>query len=113
MNRKLGIISILIVFSLIWTAAGFAAGEGTSGDYLKDMGSQFVRGLGNVITSPAEIPCTIGGELSENSSTGFLTGLGKGTVFMLRRILVGVCEVVTFVIPSEATLPPVCQKKKN
>ena len=111
MNRKMIFLMVLII-SIMQTGLGFAAGEETSGDYMKDMGNQFVRGLGNVITSPAEIPCTIGNDLSANSSTGFFTGLGKGTVFMLRRILVGVCEVGTFMIPSQPTLPPVCQTKK-
>jgi hypothetical protein len=42
---------------------------------------------------------------------GGFTGFGKGTVFMLRRILVGVTEVGTFVIPMERTIPRVCSEK--
>ena len=40
---------------------------------------------------------------------GFFPGFGKGTLFMLRRMLVGVTEVGTFFIPMEGTLPRVCQ----
>lgn len=108
MNRKMRAGLFVLVISLGWAGAGFA--EETTGDYMSGMGSQFVRGLGNVITSPAEIPCTIGNEMSARPDVGFFTGFGKGTVFMLRRILVGVCEVGTFMIPSQAILPPVCKK---
>ena len=87
------------------------AQEETAGDYFRGIGTKFGRGLWNVITSPAEIPCTIKVEMDANSSTGFFTGFGKGTVFMLRRILVGVTEVGTFVIPMERTIPPVCHEE--
>ena len=111
MNRKRLILLAVLAVSFAAAGTGYAAGEETTGDYAGGMGKQFVRGLGNIITSPAELPCTIGNEMSTSPSVGFFTGLGKGTVFMLRRILVGVCEVATFVLPSEPTLPPVCQKK--
>ena len=88
-----------------------AAGEGTTGDYLKDIGTKFGRGLVNVVTSPVDIPCTMADEMADHPSTGFFTGFGKGAVFMLRRILVGVTEVGTFVIPMERTIPPVCHEE--
>ncbi len=82
--------------------------EGTASDYGTAIATKFGRGLWNVVSSPAEIPCTIGSELSERPAAGFLTGLGLGTVYMLRRILVGASEVGTFMIPMEATIPQVC-----
>lgn len=110
MKAKLGFSFFILIcfFSLCFPA--FAAGEGTSGDYAKDIGTKFGRGLVNVVTSPAEIPCTIADDLSVHPDYGFFTGLGKGTVFMLRRILVGVTEVGTFMIPMERTIPPVCHE---
>ncbi len=110
MNRKILAFLSLLALSFVWTGTGFA-NEGTTGDYLSSIGTKFGRGLGNVVTSPLEIPCGIGAEMSGHPDVGFFTGLGKGTVLMLRRILVGVCEVGTFVIPAEATLPPVCKTK--
>ncbi|MBI3316528.1 MAG: exosortase system-associated protein, TIGR04073 family [Candidatus Omnitrophica bacterium] len=107
MNRKLTLLFILIWFG---TSAAVLAEEGTSGDYLKNIGTKLGRGLLNVVTSPAEIPCTIGDEMGNHPSTGFFSGLGKGTVFMLRRILVGVTEIGTFMIPMERTIPPVCHE---
>ena len=105
----------LIIFAFVLLTSGltlgFAAGEGTSGDYMKDIGTKFGRGLLNVVTSPADIPCTMADEMADRPSAGFFTGLGKGTVYMLRRILVGVTEVGTFVIPMERTIPPVCHEE--
>jgi len=95
---------------LCFSAQSFAAEE-TAGDYLGEIGTKLIRGLENVVTSPAEIPCTTTEAISQSGSAGFFTGFGKGTVLMLRRILVGVTEVGTFVIPMERTLPRVCSEK--
>ena len=81
----------------------------TAGDYAMAMGTKIGRGLENVVTSPAEIPCTMSADMHRgNSLAGFFTGLGKGTAFFLRRVLVGVTEVGTFMIPMERTIPRVC-----
>jgi len=108
-------ITLTLVFILLagltLNRPGLAAGEETTGDYLKAIGTKFGRGLLNIVTSPADIPCTVRDEMNPEGSAGaFFTGLGKGTLFMLRRILVGVTEVGTFVIPMERTIPPVCQR---
>ena len=87
------------------------AAEETAGDTLVEIGTKFGRGLENVVTSPAEIPCTMAEDMRESAAAGFFTGFGKGTVFMLRRILVGVTEIGTFVIPMERTIPRVCSEK--
>ena len=100
-------IAFLLIANL--TATSAVASEGTTGDYMGEIGTKFGRGLWNVITSPAEIPCTMNTEMKDRGGVGFFTGFGKGTLFMLRRILVGVTEVGTFVIPMPADLPPVCQ----
>ncbi len=109
MNKKL---KILMVVTLIFILSPMAlAQEETTGDYFKQIGAKFVRGLGNILTSPIEIPCRMGDEIAARPSVGFFTGLGKGTVFFLRRLLVGVTEVATFIIPMPPDLPPVCHEE--
>jgi putative exosortase-associated protein (TIGR04073 family) len=106
--KKISWLMAMFIAALCFSPMSYA-GEGTAGDYVTGMGKNIGRGLWNVVSSPAEIPCTIGSELSVRPAAGFFTGLGLGLVYMLRRIVVGVSEIGTFVMPSEATLPPVCQ----
>ena len=108
---KKGFLILSVIFAFSFGIPRAFAGEETGGDYLSEIGTKFGRGLANIVTSPLEIPCGIGSEMSQRPDIGLFTGLGKGTVFMLRRILVGVCEVGTFVIPAEATIPSVCKAK--
>jgi len=112
MQKK--IVCSFLVFWLIFSAmlVPGAKAEGTAGDYFYGMGTQIARGFENILTSPAEIPCTMKSDIQEKGGMGGVTGFGKGTLFMLRRILVGVCEVGTFFLPAERTIPPVCQEKK-
>lgn len=88
---------------------GLQAGGGA--DYSVEISQKFGRGLLNVLSSPLEIPCGIRDEVGERGEAGIGTGFFKGIAFFLRRVLVGVTEVGTFVIPMEATLPPVCAQK--
>ena len=76
------------------------------------IGTKFGRGLENVVTSFAEIPCTIHTDMKDQGGFGFCPGLGMGTVFMLRRMLIGVSEVGSFFIPMERTIPRVCHETK-
>jgi putative exosortase-associated protein (TIGR04073 family) len=111
MKKVLSILILggVLVFSLAQGTSQVMASEATTGDLVTDSFTQLGRGLVNVVSSPAEIPCNMANDMEGGPWYGFLTGLGKGTVFMVRRMFVGVCEVGTFVIPMEATLPPVCQ----
>ncbi len=102
------LILLLMVTGL--SAPVWAEGEGTAGDYFSGMGRQIGRGLWNVVSSLAEIPCTINSEMEVKGGSGFLPGLGKGFAFFGRRLLVGVVEVGTFIMPAEPTLAPVCSK---
>lgn len=102
---------LIFYFFVMGTVPGnAAASEETAGDYFYEIGTKFARGLGNVLSSPAEIPCTMAIDMRSEPVTGFFSGMGKGLVFMLRRILVGVTEVGTFIIPMERTIPPVCHE---
>jgi len=96
----------------LFASASFAFADGTAGDYMYDAGAQFGRGLENVVTSFAEIPCTVHADMKDRGGSGFFPGLGMGTVYMFRRLLVGVTEVGTFFIPDQRTLPRVCQETK-
>lgn len=103
--------AILVIILFMTAVCPVQAQEETAGDYMYGMSSKFGRGLLNVLTSPAEIPCTMRDDMKDMApAAGFFTGFGKGTVFMLRRILVGVTEIGTFIIPMERTIPPVCQE---
>jgi len=110
MREKKSTAVIFTVFLLMAVQPALHA-QATAGDYFQDIGTKFGRGLLNVVTSPAELPCQIRDDVRENAGTGAFTGFGKGILFMLQRILVGVTEVGTFMIPAERTIPPVCQEK--
>jgi putative exosortase-associated protein (TIGR04073 family) len=106
MRRK--ILFLLIVLAVF--SSPFVFAEETAGDYMYGIGTKFGRGLENVVTSLAEIPCTVHADIKDQGGTGFFSGFGKGTLFMLRRMLVGVTEVGTFFIPMERTIPRVCHE---
>lgn len=102
--KKIGCFVFLVLMSFQWGA--FADG------YMTAIGTKLGRGVENVVTSPAEIPCTIESEMHQGDRIiRFFTGIGKGTVLFLRRAIVGVTEVVTFVIPMERTMQRVCTEK--
>lgn len=82
-----------------------------SADYGVGISQKFGRGLLNVVSSPLELPCAIRDEVSERGAAGVASGLFVGIAYFVRRVLVGVTEVGTFVIPMEETLPAVCAKK--
>ncbi len=109
MKRTNVFILALFLLSIYFYLPSAKAGEGTTGDYFSGMGTQIGRGLLNVISSPAEIPCTMKKDMADKPLEGAFTGFGKGIAFMLRRILIGVSEVGTFVMPSEARIPAVCR----
>ena len=103
---------LMLVLALVVFLAPFALAEETVGDYMHGIGTKFGRGLENVVTSPAEIPCTIHADMKDQGGSGFFPGLGMGTVYMLRRMFIGVCEVGSFFIPMERTIPRVCHETK-
>jgi len=104
-------ILILLVVLMMFSSS-FASAEGTVGDYFYGAGAQLGRGFENIVTSFAEIPCTIHTDMKDQGGSGFFPGLGMGTVYMLRRMFIGVCEVGSFFIPAERTIPRVCQETK-
>lgn len=101
---------IALAFLMLMAGAVPLCAEG-SADYSVGISQKLGRGLLNVLSSPLEIPCGIRDEVAERGGGGTVTGLFRGITLMARRILVGVTEVGTFMIPMEETLPPACAKK--
>lgn len=111
--RKAASIFAIISILSLGPVPSFAD-EGTIGDYFYGIGTKLGRGILNVATSPAELPCNSYYDAKENSVAGAFTGFfGKGVVLMLQRILVGVSEIGSFVIPAERTIPPVCEGERK
>ena len=100
------IVTFFLLFVLL-AAPAYAA----SADYGVGVSQKFGRGFLNVVSSPLEIPCTLRDEVSAQGGGGVATGFFKGIAFFVRRVLVGITEVGTFMIPMEATLPAVCAQK--
>ncbi len=108
------LISLFIAVLLIAPVVAFAETPEveTAGDYGVAVGTKFMRGLENIVTSPAEIPCTMSDDMHHgNPAAGFFTGFGKGTGLFVWRAFVGVTEVASFMIPMERTIPRVCSDK--
>ena len=105
-------ISICLIALIVLPVTFVAAEEATVGDYMVGIGTKLGRGMENVVTSFAEIPCTIRVDMKDQGGSGFFPGLGMGTVFMLRRMLIGVSEMGSFFIPMERTIPRVCHETK-
>ena len=108
LNPSRGIITVSIIFVTLFSKISYAQ---TGIDYSVEISQKLGRGLLNLLSSPLEIPCTIRDEVSERGASGVATGFFKGILFFARRALVGSTEAGTFMIPMEATLPPVCAKK--
>lgn len=106
-KHYLAIVILCCVCALPFNAA---AGEATVGDYGYDASRQFGRGLVNIVSSLAEIPCTMTSDIKEKGGVGAATGFGTGLWYTVRRLLVGTSEVVTFFMPAPSVLPPVCQE---
>jgi len=90
----------------------FAEEAAKMDDHVASTGTKLGCGIENIVTSPAEIPCTIESEMHQGDRIiRFFTGSIKGTIFFLRRALVGATEVGTFFVPMERTISRVCSDK--
>jgi len=99
----------MILVSLTISSISYAGDEST-GNYFVDSASKLARGVVNVAVSPAELSCAIYYDAETKPYTAAFTGIAKGTFGVARRILVGAAEAVTFMIPTEPWIGPVCQK---
>ncbi len=107
--KKLTVIFIMLLMTAPVVAFAETPEVETAGDYMGAVGTKLGRGLENIVTSPAEIPCTMSKEMHKgNPAAGFFTGFAKGTGLFVWRAFVGVTEVASFMIPMERTIPRVC-----
>ncbi len=116
MKQPRGLLRPCLVCCLAMTVAVFSlctssADAENSADYTVGISQKLGHGVLNLISSPLEIPCAIRDDVSDRGAAGIGTGFFKGIAFFLRRVLVGVTEIGTFIIPMEETLPAVCAKK--
>lgn len=107
--KQVSCLAFLFIFlsNLVTPSARAESGA----DYSIEISQKFGRGLLNVLSSPLEIPCGIRDEVAERGTGGIGIGLFKGIALMARRILVGVTEAGTFMIPMPPTLPSVCAER--
>jgi putative exosortase-associated protein (TIGR04073 family) len=105
------ILTVVLATVFFWGIGPASLFAESGVDYSVEISQKFGRGIGNVLSSPLEIPCGIRDEVRERGAAGIGTGLFKGLALFARRVLVGVTEVGTFMIPMEATIPSVCAEK--
>ena len=110
-NRYVQLTGGILILSLFLSGGAPLAHAQGGADYGVEISTKLGRGLLNVVSSPLEIPCAIRDDYSDRGGAGIATGFFKGLAFFLRRLLVGATEAGTFMIPMEATLPPVCAKR--
>lgn len=103
--RKL--ITLVLGIMILGSSLGYA----DSADDAVQITEKLGRGIGNVLSSPLEIPCGFRDEIAERGASGIVSGLFRGLTLFFRRVLVGVTEIGTFIIPMGATIPRVCAEK--
>ena len=69
--------------------------------YFEKASYKLVRGLTNVVTSPAEIPKQIVVTTQDRGALGTVLGLFKGVGMTAMRIATGVWESVSFFAPND------------
>lgn len=95
------IISFALFMVLVFSAAAFADNA------LDKLG----RGTANVVTSPFELPQSMGEATDEKGPfAGFTTGTFKGTFNFVKRAVVGVYEMATFPLPIPKNYEPVLKE---
>jgi len=105
---SLQVIAFLSLLMLSSSSPVLAAEDEASGNYFSGAGTKVVRGFENFLTSPAEIPCTINFQRDDKPTLGWFTGTGLGVVNMIRRMMVGASEILTFFVPMDRAIPRVC-----
>ncbi|MFA5159460.1 MAG: exosortase system-associated protein, TIGR04073 family [Candidatus Omnitrophota bacterium] len=100
--KTLTVLLILLAFSLpLMAAEAEIQGEGTPQRKLQ-------RGFLNVALCPIEISNELSKEVRNNTvPPSWVAGLGRGSIYAVGRALVGVYEMVTFLIPYPAHYKPV------
>lgn len=97
------LIFVLLINLCVFDSAFAVQHESYSRQVLHKLG----RGLHDVVLSPIEVPRLIYKEFELNGPVASIfAGPFEGLGYMVRRLLVGVYEVVTFPIPQDPILDP-------
>ncbi len=110
MQSKFIVLSTLLVMLLTVVASPALAAKTDNKEYIKDyitpesylenMSYKLVRGVTNIVTSPAELPKQIIITTESRGALGALLGLFKGVGMTAMRAGTGVLETVTFFVPN-------------
>ena len=101
-------ILVLLTFVLL---SSVALAQGNSGrkyteevlspeGYVEDLSYKLIRGIGNIVTCPAEFPKQIVVTIRDRGPIGILLGPLKGVGMTAIRGVVGAWETLTFIIPN-------------
>jgi putative exosortase-associated protein (TIGR04073 family) len=95
------IIAIVLGIMVVCTGMCYA------GDYVNQMNEKIVRGVKNVVSSPAEIGHTMTTEMEQgipvyNAITGMIKGVGHAVV----RAGSGLYDIIVAPVPKAKTYPP-------
>ncbi|CAN5283365.1 hypothetical protein BH09SUM1_BH09SUM1_15490 [soil metagenome] len=90
-------LAAAVAGALTLTSIADAAGPLYGSTYPSKITNKLGRGLGNVVFCWVEIPLEINEEVQDTDPfTGFFVGGGKGIWFTIRRLGLGVVDIVTF-----------------
>ena len=92
MKNRLNVFVIGAIISFLVSGTAYAKGP-----FVK-----LGRGLTNVVLSPAELmyqPLKLNADVDNNRYVSWLGGIPKGLFFFPIRLLAGVYDIVTFLIP--------------
>jgi len=105
--RKLHVL-LHIVLILTLACPAIAQAESMHQGYATRSLQKFGRGMTNILTSPTEFTCAIYYDAQMHPFTAAVTGSSKGALLLVRRAVVGVFEVVSFMVPTEPLIDKTC-----
>lgn len=105
--KKIAILGLLLALLTMPAYAGSLQENANSSDYLTKMPAMMVRGVSNIVLSPAEIVIhTYKGTVEDVPVKGTLLGLGTGLMWGFDRLGRGAWDIVTSFAPRYNGAPP-------
>ena len=102
MGKRIGILALVIIYGLLSMNCGLIY----AGDPIEKLG----RGIANTATGWVEIPMEIGRSVEKSGDmAGLITGPLKGIAKAIGRTVVGIYDIVTFLIPLPRRYEPVIE----
>lgn len=107
MKRIAVLALVMVAFVSVPAFAGSIQENASSSDYLTKAPAMMVRGLSNIVLSPAELFIhTYKGTVEDVPVKGTLMGLGTGAMYMFDRAGRGAWDVLTALAPRYNGAPP-------